>query len=100
MDVQNNPLFIVFEQIDEFLRYKSASESTGTKANGTTSDKANHLVQIREYTVYGKRKYNFLLNNYHNFINLGIKEDGGTRTVFNGKIYSLQNFIYIDMLTQ
>lgn len=100
MDVQNNPLYLIFMQIDDVIRYRTGSIPTGDKEKGTKTDPVNTEIQIREYTCFGKRKYGFLLNKGDRHISLAIKEDGGTRTVFNGRIYSLQNFIYIDMLTQ
>lgn len=47
----------------------------------------------------GKRFYYMAIDSHSAVIVLTIKEDGDTRTVYNGYVYTIDQFLLIDSLT-
>ena len=90
MDAVINPiLYQVYNSILDNIRYRSGY--SGIYKVGS--------VDNFKYSN-GKRVYSALISPQDNCIHLSIKEDGETRRVFSGVIYTIEQFFLIDSLTQ
>lgn len=94
METLRNPnLITVFNSIWDHIKY--SKPNFFDKESGFVTE-YNHLSFT---ATRGKRTYKALIQGSDTFINLGIFEDANTRTVFSGKIYTMEQFLLIDQLT-
>lgn len=93
-NVQNNPLYFLFRQIETNIGDRPGIELTGRLAK-TDMD---NLVQISKTFTFYHKFYRLILRDIDNSIGLYITLSD--KCVFSGKIYTIDHFIAIDMLTQ
>jgi len=83
----------IYHQIKDFVNFRQ---------NQTIEIATNNSVDTFSFKTKGdyKRQYAILYSENYSFINVGIKEDGGTRTVFTGAVYDINQFLLIDQLAK
>lgn len=84
-------LYQLYLAIANHLRYRT--NYSGVHSNN--SDNTHHEFRYSN----SKRIYTGAVSRMDSVIHLHIREDGDTRTVFSGVIYTIEQFLLIDQLT-
>jgi len=80
-----------YNEIKDFVKFRQNQEIEIAINNSVDT---NSFKSKNGY----KRQYSVLYSDNYSFVNVDIKEDGGTRTVFLGRIYDINQFLLIDQL--
>lgn len=90
--ITDNPQILgIYNAIRDHIKYRTGYAANSIEGNGVNSC---HF----KYTN-SKRVYAGSIGTTDNCIHLSILEDGQTRTVFNGVVYTIDQFFLIDQLT-